>query len=53
MTQRGMAINSSEQVPGQQTDESSRKEMNRDPGENADAPERGDQAHDGEGTPSD
>jgi len=48
-----MAINSSEQVPGQQTGESSPNEPNRDPGENADAPERGDQHPASEDTRSD
>jgi hypothetical protein len=32
MTDRGMADDSSEQVPGQQTNESSRDELNREPG---------------------
>jgi hypothetical protein len=31
MTDRGMADDSSEQVPGQQTNESSRDELNREP----------------------
>ena len=53
MTDRGMADDSSEQVPGQQTNESSRDDLNREPG----SPDRneglGHGPHAGEGTPSD
>jgi hypothetical protein len=38
MTERGMADDSSEQVPGQQPDERSREEVNREPGSSNDEP---------------
>jgi hypothetical protein len=52
MSDRGMANDSSEQVPGQQTNESSDDEPNRESGSDAEADEGlGHGPHAGEGTP--